>query len=200
MLRVQVSNSLFTLLPVLQAFVWVALVTCNGISKLLPMLIFCGFCVRVRYCVSVLPPVLVPRYSEYPNTLAPFQQVPEPAMPNNVSFPHHFPNSQQGQQSPSSSSSVGPGSPFAVSGMYFAVHNPSLMHVAMKVAAFRLNFRDCSCVFAAETPPPPYQVVHPSSPGQGNTSSCQESKPMDTSGPAAPMHHHSSKSHPFRMY
>ena len=85
-------------------------------------------------------------------------------------------------------------------GMYFAVHNPSLMHVAMKVAAFRLNFRDCSCVFAAETPPPPYQVVHPSSPGQGNTNSCQESKPMDTSGPAAPMHHHSSKSHPFRMY
>lgn len=56
----------------------------------------------------VLPPVLVPRYSEYPppaGTLAPFQQVNEPSMPYNVSFPHGFPNS------PASS---GPGSPFGV--------------------------------------------------------------------------------------
>ncbi|KAK2170388.1 hypothetical protein LSH36_3g22069 [Paralvinella palmiformis] len=50
----------------------------------------------------VLPPVLVPRYSEYPSGLAPFQQVQEPSMPYNVSYPHGF------QQSPSSS---GPGSP-----------------------------------------------------------------------------------------
>lgn len=46
--------------------------------------------------------MLVPRYSEYPSGLAPFQQVQEPSMPYNVSYPHGF------QQSPSSS---GPGSP-----------------------------------------------------------------------------------------
>jgi hypothetical protein len=67
--------------------------------------------------------VLVPRYSEYPSTLAPFQQVPEPSMPYNVSFPHGF---NQGQQSPGGSSS--PGSPFGIPGMlfihaYFALYN-----------------------------------------------------------------------------
>lgn len=56
----------------------------------------------------VLPPVLVPRYSEYPSGsvphgLAPFQQVQEPSMPYNVSYPHGF------QQSNNNS---GPGSPF----------------------------------------------------------------------------------------
>ena len=63
----------------------------------------------------------MPRYSEYPNTLAPFQQVPEPAMPNNVSFPHHFPsNNQQNQQQSPGGSSMGPGSPFGVPGKYLA--------------------------------------------------------------------------------
>ncbi|XP_013387280.1 mothers against decapentaplegic homolog 5 [Lingula anatina] len=58
----------------------------------------------------VLPPVLVPRYSEYPpdhtGQLAPFQQVPEPTMPYNVSFPHGF--------GPSSPASSGPGSPYGL--------------------------------------------------------------------------------------
>lgn len=59
----------------------------------------------------VLPPVLVPRYSEYPSGnvphgLAPFQQVQEPSMPYNVSFPHGFNSS-----TPSNSS---PGSPFGI--------------------------------------------------------------------------------------
>lgn len=53
----------------------------------------------------VLPPVLVPRYSEYPSGLAPFQQVQEPPFPQNVSYPHGF------EQSPSSS---GPGSPYGM--------------------------------------------------------------------------------------
>lgn len=58
----------------------------------------------------VLPPVLVPRYSEFPanpppHPLLPFQQVQEPSMPHNVSFPHGFPHS------PGNVSSPGPASP-----------------------------------------------------------------------------------------
>lgn len=59
----------------------------------------------------VLPPVLVPRYSEFPTqpgTLLPCQQIPEPSMPYNVSFPQNFP------QSPSTApSSSGPASPLS---------------------------------------------------------------------------------------
>lgn len=58
----------------------------------------------------VLPPVLVPRYSEYPanpppHSLLPYQQVQEPSMPHNVSYPHGFP------QSPATANSPGPASP-----------------------------------------------------------------------------------------
>ena len=64
--------------------------------------------------ISVLPPVLVPRYNEYPTNavphgLAPFQQVQEPSMPYNVSFPHGF------QQSPNNNQ-ASPGSPYGVPG------------------------------------------------------------------------------------
>uniref|UniRef100_A0A0B7AN79 SMAD family member n=1 Tax=Arion vulgaris TaxID=1028688 RepID=A0A0B7AN79_9EUPU len=57
----------------------------------------------------VLPPVLVPRYSEYPThgALPPFQQIPEPSMPHNITYP--FPQ-QHSPQTPSS----GPGSPFGL--------------------------------------------------------------------------------------
>jgi len=58
----------------------------------------------------VLPPVLVPRYSEYPNAaggMVNYQPAPEPSMPYNVSYPHSF------QMSPGSSS--GPGSPYCLS-------------------------------------------------------------------------------------
>ena len=65
--------------------------------------------------ITVLPPVLVPRYSEYPGSgpgqssgLAPFQQVAEPSMPYNVSYPHGFQ-----QHSPPTS---GPESPFGLPG------------------------------------------------------------------------------------
>lgn len=69
--------------------------------------------------VSVLPPVLVPRYSEYPSGsvphgLAPFQQVQEPSMPYNVSYPHGF------QQSNNNS---GPGSPFGHPGKKKLIHS-----------------------------------------------------------------------------
>lgn len=57
----------------------------------------------------VLPPVLVPRYSEYPThgALPPFQQIPEPSMPHNITYPF------QQQHSPQTPSS-GPGSPFGL--------------------------------------------------------------------------------------
>lgn len=38
----------------------------------------------------VLPPILVPRYSEYPGATVPFQQTREPHMPHNVNFPIGF--------------------------------------------------------------------------------------------------------------
>jgi hypothetical protein len=53
----------------------------------------------------VLPPVLVPRYSEYPGGITSFQQISEPALPYNVSYPHGF------HQAPGSS---GPASPFGL--------------------------------------------------------------------------------------
>ncbi|KAL5011970.1 hypothetical protein ScPMuIL_010521 [Solemya velum] len=62
----------------------------------------------------VLPPVLVPRYSEFPASNTPplpFQQIPEPSMPQNVTYPHNFSQSQQGPHSPASS---GPSSPYGL--------------------------------------------------------------------------------------
>lgn len=58
----------------------------------------------------VLPPVLVPRYSEFPSaggSMPAFQSVSEPSMPHNVTYPF------QQQHSPNPPSS-GPGSPFGL--------------------------------------------------------------------------------------
>lgn len=58
----------------------------------------------------VLPPVLVPRHSEFApgHSLLPFQQLPEPAMPHNVSYSAHgFGNQSLGMPGPSS---IKPGS------------------------------------------------------------------------------------------
>ena len=70
---------------------------------------------------AVLPPVLVPRYSEYPNSKPAYQQITEPSMPYNVSFPHGFPTPTQAPGSStatqSSSSSCDPQSPFRIPGM-----------------------------------------------------------------------------------
>ena len=52
----------------------------------------------------VLPPVLVPRHSEFApgHSLLPFQQLPEPAMPHNVSYSAHgFANQVLGIPGPS---------------------------------------------------------------------------------------------------
>ncbi|ESO10156.1 hypothetical protein HELRODRAFT_186716 [Helobdella robusta] len=53
----------------------------------------------------VLPPVLVPRYSEYPSGMTSFSQINEPVLPFNVSYPHGFHQSSSGS---------GPSSPFGL--------------------------------------------------------------------------------------
>lgn len=57
----------------------------------------------------MLPPVLVPRHSEFApgHSLLPFQQLPEPAMPHNVSYSAHgFANQAVGlNQAPGPSNS-----------------------------------------------------------------------------------------------
>ncbi|RUS90293.1 hypothetical protein EGW08_001982 [Elysia chlorotica] len=71
----------------------------------------------------VLPPVLVPRYSEYPThgALPPFQQIHEPSMPHNITYPFQT----QQQHSPQTPSS-GPGSPFGLPGR-FSLQNSSFL-------------------------------------------------------------------------
>lgn len=66
----------------------------------------------------VLPPVLVPRHSEFApgHSLLPFQQLPEPAMPHNVSYSAHgFANQVLGIPGPSNVKPVDPvaGSPLS---------------------------------------------------------------------------------------
>jgi hypothetical protein len=81
------------------------------IVVLSPVLLYIIVALRqVLIIFVVLPPVLVPRYSEYPanpppHSLLPYQQVQEPSMPHNVSYPHGFP------QSPATANSPGPASP-----------------------------------------------------------------------------------------
>jgi hypothetical protein len=50
--------------------------------------------------------------------LPPFQQAPEPAMPQNISFD---PNGFHPSQGPNSPGSSGPGSPYGLPGKYNAI-------------------------------------------------------------------------------
>jgi len=67
----------------------------------------------------VMPPVLVPRHSEFApgHSLLPYQQIPEPNMPHNVSFNQqgypgpHSPYQHQGPTSPYSQAPTSPHSP-----------------------------------------------------------------------------------------
>lgn len=71
----------------------------------------------------VLPPVLVPRHSEYApgHSLLPFQQLPEPPMPHNVSYSSSGFNATAGPNSPLSSvpspATSNPHSPYSVNGL-----------------------------------------------------------------------------------
>lgn len=67
---------------------------------------------RAMLCV-VLPPVLVPRYSEYPSHFRSspaglYQPVSEPVLPYNASYPHGFRDQQprSGLTTPASSCSL----------------------------------------------------------------------------------------------
>lgn len=63
-----------------------------------------------RIETPVLPPVLVPRYDEFTEVLPPYQPLPEPAMPQNISFEQqHSP--LQAPYSPYSSCSLSSGTP-----------------------------------------------------------------------------------------
>lgn len=90
----------------------------------------------------MLPPVLVPRHSEFApgHSLLPFQQLPEPAMPHNVSYsaggftnggPGNHPHLSPGPNSPMSSvpspgsTHSNPQSPYGsngLPGMHSGVH------------------------------------------------------------------------------
>lgn len=82
-----------------------------------------------RIETPVLPPVLVPRFTEPPSAHSmlppPFQQVPEPTFPQNVSYPHSFggsgaspgdPSASPGSahSAPTGANSPAPGSPYSL--------------------------------------------------------------------------------------
>jgi len=99
----------------------------------------------------VMPPVLVPRHSEFApgHSLLPYQQIPEPNMPHNVSFNTngypgpHSPYDPRGPHSPLSSV-PSPGS--ATSGHTYNPHSP-IPHNAHSPVPHPLG---------PETPPPAY--------------------------------------------
>jgi len=66
----------------------------------------------ILIAISVLPPVLVPRHSEFApgHSLLPFQQLTEPAMPHNVSYSATGFNNSHSHLSPQS---AGPNSPIS---------------------------------------------------------------------------------------
>ncbi|XP_022190031.2 protein mothers against dpp isoform X2 [Nilaparvata lugens] len=107
----------------------------------------------------VLPPVLVPRHSEFApgHSLLPFQQLPEPAMPHNVSYSTSggFTGPTQGPPGPTSPLSSVP-SPTTISNP----HSP-----------FTANG-------LPETPPPTYSP--PDESQQSATPSHPETTPMET--------------------
>ena len=100
---------------------------------------------------SVMPPVLVPRHSEFApgHSLLPYQQIPEPNMPHNVSFNTngypgpHSPYEPRGPHSPLSSV-PSPGS--VTSGHSYNPHSP-IPHNAHSPVPHPLS---------PETPPPAY--------------------------------------------
>jgi len=99
----------------------------------------------------VMPPVLVPRHSEFApgHSLLPYQQIPEPNMPHNVSFNQngypgpHSPYDPRGPHSPLSNV-PSPGS--ATSGHSYNPHSP-IPHNAHSPVPHPLG---------PETPPPAY--------------------------------------------
>ncbi|CAG2054062.1 unnamed protein product [Timema podura] len=135
----------------------------------------------------VLPPVLVPRHSEFApgHSLLPFQQIPEPAMPHNVSYSSGgFTNNSQGH----SHLSGGPNSPMS------SVPSPGSQHSGPQ-SPYGSNglpgklFSSCGhlstlaqgCLFPVETPPPAYSPPEDRDSQQGQNSGLSDPAAMDTS-------------------
>ncbi|XP_067136163.1 protein mothers against dpp isoform X3 [Centruroides vittatus] len=112
----------------------------------------------------VLPPVLVPRHSEYPPghpMLSSFQPVPEPAMPHNVSF------SAQGFTTPPPNTPIGN-----------TLSASSGLSVPSPVTSLNSSAPNSPFGLPAETPPPAYS---PDDSQPGSNSSQPPQQPMDTS-------------------
>lgn len=110
----------------------------------------------------VLPPVLVPRHSEYPpgHSLLPFQQISESPMPHNVSYSHqgfsHGPHLNSNISNPSASPSIG------------SVPSPA--------STISHSTPNSPYGLPAETPPPAYSPHDDSQPPADNS----QQTPMDT--------------------
>ncbi|KAJ9598207.1 hypothetical protein L9F63_011111, partial [Diploptera punctata] len=118
----------------------------------------------------VLPPVLVPRHSEFApgHSLLPFQQLPEPAMPHNVSYSAGgFTNGGQGNHQ---HLSPGPNSPMS------SVPSPGSTH-SNPQSPYGSNG-------LPETPPPAYSPPEDSQ--QGQTTALTDPTAMDTTNNIMP--------------
>lgn len=111
----------------------------------------------------VLPPVLVPRHSEFApgHSLLPFHQMNnEPNMPHNVNFSSGgFNNAHMGSQSPMSS--------------HISPQSPSLSNISSP-GPVNSNPQSPYGGMPEESPPPPY-----STPDDGNNANSQGDTPMD---------------------
>jgi len=115
----------------------------------------------------VMPPVLVPRHSEFApgHSLLPYQQIPEPNMPHNVSFNQNGypgPHSPYDPRAPHSPLSNVPSPGSATSGHSYNPHSPN----AHSPVPHPLG---------PETPPPAYSPRD-----EGNTNRPNDNQGMDT--------------------
>jgi MAD (mothers against decapentaplegic) family protein 1 len=117
----------------------------------------------------VLPPVLVPRHSEFApgHSLLPMHQLVEPTMPHNVQYsPSGFGSPHMGPQSPLSPHNMAPQSPMS------SISSPGPIN------------SNPQSPYLAETPPPAYS---PPEDNSSNNNGNQE-QPMDTNmGEVAPV-------------
>lgn len=117
----------------------------------------------------VLPPVLVPRHSEFApgHSLLPMHQLVEPTMPHNVQYSSTgFTSPNMGPHSPLSPHNMAPQSPMS------SISSPGPVH------------SNPQSPYLAETPPPAYS---PPEDGNGNANGNQE-QAMDTNmGEVAPV-------------
>jgi len=123
----------------------------------------------------VMPPVLVPRHSEFApgHSLLPYQQIPEPNMPHNVSFNtngYPGPHSPYDPRAPHSPLSSVPSPGSATSGHAYNPHSP-IPHNAHSPVPHPLG---------PETPPPAYSPRD-----EGGNNRTNDNQGMDTENNAS---------------